>query len=101
MHAVADLKSSEEVVLTSKAMDLMSCFQGDLEELAIQIAEDVARERHRATGLSMKIIEITDLDVRDAANKLVQFVQEYARSGQLSQAAAKSIHGMRECVHSK
>ena len=101
MSAVADLPSSEEVVLTSKAMDLMTCFQGDLEELAIQIAEDIARERCHLMGQSKNIIEITDQDVRDAANKLVRIVQEQALAGQLSQAAAKAIHGMRECVHSK
>ena len=99
MSAVMDLRSSENVVLTSAALDLMNCFQDGCDDLVAQMAEDVARKRYATAGKTSEVIEVDAQDVRAAGAELLRFIrQQLASSGSPSPAAEVALREMDECL---
>lgn len=102
MSAVMDLRGSENVVLTSAALDLMNCFQDGCDDLVAQMAEDVARKRYARAGKTLDLIEVEAQDVRAAGTELLRLIrQQLASSGSPSPAAEGALREMDECLACK
>ena len=101
MSAVKELRGSENVVLTSQALDLMTCFEEGFDDLVAQMAEDVARKRYAQIGKASGVIEIEPQDVRAAANELIHHIRQLVSSGSASSEALNALQEMGECLGCK
>lgn len=88
---------SRNSTMTSEAYDLLDCFVSGLDEVIYEIAESLANSKGQIVD---GIIEISQDDVKEAANRVFNAIRERAGK-EIPQSVAQQIEGMHECVMEK
>ncbi len=96
MAAIKDVSDPQGVVMTSHALDLLTCFQDGFDEVVAQLAEVHARKRAALSGEGQ--VQVTVDDVRTAGNDLIGVVRSLVKQGDLPPEIESSIQDMNECL---
>jgi hypothetical protein len=93
----------EDVVITSQALELLTSFQDDFDDLVADVAESCAKQRLAESGQATRMIEVTvdEVTVDDvlSAGKLIaDSVKELVASGQVSASVAETLKSMNDCA---
>ena len=93
-------KNANESVISSEAYSLLDCFVEGLDDVVYEIAEEIARER---TGIQAprRPVRIEAEDVKQAAARVVSFLQELVKSGRAPAGLGDVLERLTLCLGSK
>ncbi|MDP1798159.1 MAG: hypothetical protein Q8K78_11780 [Planctomycetaceae bacterium] len=101
MAATKDLGDRENVLLSSDALDLLDCFEGDFGEIVQEMAEHFARIRMIETQGDASYVEVTAKDVRQAGASVIDALSKMAAAGKMSREVVEKVEQMSECFSCK
>lgn len=90
---------SEDIVMTSRALDLLDCFQDGFDGVVQQLAEDYAKQRQPA--FQGEIVQVDVDDVRQAGRKLIEIVRAMVDQKQLPPDILARVDVMGDCLNCK
>lgn len=96
MPALQDADNSTNIVVSSRAMDLLDCFEGDFGDVVFDLAGHFARQRS-GEGSSLSPVEVTADDVRKAGEMLINALGRMLSEGALPQHVRDRVEQMRHC----
>lgn len=100
--ATTAINTSDDSIITSNALDLLTCFQDGLDDVIYQFAEEIAKKRQVESGSeSADLVTIDVQDVREAGEQLTAMIKQMVKAGQLSPEIESRVSIMRECLDCK
>lgn len=92
---------SQDVVMTSRALEVLTCFQDEFDDLVAKMAEDHARDRVANDPAASAVIEVGIDDVKAAAEQLLALVQGLVAKRTLRPEVQSLIQDMNNCLNCK
>ena len=100
MSTVEEVKNSNDIAMTGRALDLLGCFQGGVDDVVQQLAEDYAKQR-QMPSFAGQVVMVDVEDVRQAGQKLIEIIRDLVAKGQLPADLESRVQSMGECLNCK